>query len=237
MLRRDFVRAVVAVSLAPKQLWSQQAATTALPPPAPVPWTLGLNPKTPLPLTEVADGIAETEVCFFTPLQMETCARLCDTLLPPIGDKPGALQADTPRFLDFLIGSSPDERKHLYAGGLDRLEEQSQSKYKLPFARLSPAQVDVLIKPWLRTWMTDHPPTERHADFINIAHEDILTATMNSKAWNDAAPASGQDWVTGGLYWSPIEPDIDRKGTSCERRPPHVAAAPKAAHTMPVYSR
>jgi hypothetical protein len=237
MLRRDFVRAVAAVSLAPRLLWSQQAASSALPPPAPVPWTLGLNPKTPLPVTDVADGIAETEVRLFTSLQMQTFSRLCDTLLPPIGNKPGALQADTPRFLDFLIGSSPDERKHLYTGGLDWLERESQSRYKLPFARLSATQIDALIKPWLRTWMTDHPPTELHADFINIAHEDILTATMNSKAWNDVGLAATQDWVTGGLYWSPIEPDIYCEGASCERQPPHVAAVPAAAHSMPVYSR
>ena len=189
----------VAVGLAPKLLLSQQAANPAPPPPAPVPWTLGLNPKTPLPLTEVVDGIAETDVQFFTSVQMASLEQLCDVLLPPLANKPGALQADTPRFLDFLIGNSPVERRHLYTGGLDWLEEQSQSRYKLPFARLNAAQVDALIQPWLRAWMTDHPPTERHADFINIAHEDILTATMNSKAWDDAAPAAGADWVTGGL--------------------------------------
>jgi hypothetical protein len=45
MLRRDFVRTVISVCLAPKLLLSQQRATDAPPPPAPVPWTLGLNPK------------------------------------------------------------------------------------------------------------------------------------------------------------------------------------------------
>src|SRR6204780_708066 len=114
MLRRDFVRAVAAVSLAPKLLWSQQTASSAPPPPAPVPWTLGLNPKTPLPVTEAADGIAETEASFFTSTQLATFTRLCDLLLPPLDSKPGALQAGTPLFLDFLIGSSPMPRKKVY---------------------------------------------------------------------------------------------------------------------------
>ena len=107
----------------------------------------------------------------------------------------------------------------------------------MPFARLSDVQADALLKPWLRTWMTDHPPTERHADFINIAHEDIRTATVNSKAWSDAASAAEQDWVTGGLYWSPIEPDIYCKGSACAAMQPHLAAAPKSAHTIPSYPR
>jgi hypothetical protein len=237
MLRRDFVRAAIAVGLAPELLWCQQAANPAPPPPAPVPWTLGLNPNTPLPHTDVAEGIAETEIHFFTALQMSTLERLCDVLLPPLRNKPGALQAETPRFLDFLIGSSPGERRRLYTGGLDWLEAEAQHRYTVSFARLEPAQVDALIQPWLRTWMTDHPPTEPHADFINIAHEDILTATSNSKAWNDAASAASQDWVTGGLYWSPIEPDLHCAGAACGHHPAHVAAVPREPSAMPVYSR
>ena len=46
MLRRDFVCAVVSVSFAPRLLLSQQTANPAPPPPAPVPWTMGLNPET-----------------------------------------------------------------------------------------------------------------------------------------------------------------------------------------------
>jgi Gluconate 2-dehydrogenase subunit 3 len=237
MLRRDFVRTVISVSLAPKLLLSQQRATDAPPPPAPVPWTLGLNPKTPLPVTAVDDEIAETEGSFFTQAQMGTFARLCNVLLPPIGNRPGAVQAGTPLFLDFLIGSSPEPRRRVYTSGLDWLEGESQRQYKVPFARLSDAQADALLKPWLRTWMTDHPPTEHHADFINIAREDIRTATVNSKVWSDAAPAAEEDWVTGGLYWSPIEPDVYCESSACARRPATVIAAPKAAHTFPSYPR
>ena len=237
MLRREFVRAVVAVGVLPNALLAQQSANPAPPPPAPVPWSLGLNPKTPLPVTEPADAIAEYEPGFFTSLEQATLTRLCDLLLPPFGSKPGATQAGTPGFLDFLIGSSPEPRKKLYRSGLDWLDSQAKTEYKLSFAKLDTDQADELIKPWLRTWMSDHPPTEPHADFINIAHEDIRTATSNSKAWDDSGVAAGQDWVTGGLYWFPIEPDMTPLDTASRHPAPHVMAASKSVHAMPSYPR
>jgi hypothetical protein len=213
--------------------FGQQAANPAPPPPAPVPWTLGLNPKTPLPVVEAADDVAVAEASFFSSVQMSSLIRLCDLLLPPLGGKPGASEAGTPAFLDYLIGSSADARKKLYREGLDWLDTEARAKYRLPFARLDNAQADTLIEPWLRTWMSDHPPTEPHADFVNIAHEDIRTATVNSKQWDDASVAAGQDWVTGGLYWSPIEPDLDHR----HEKPVHVVAAAKGAQGMPSYPR
>ena len=196
-----------------------------------------LNPKTPLPATQAADGIAGGETRFFNAAQLASLTRLCDLLLPPLDTKPGALQAGTPIFLDFLIGASPDSRRRVYSDGLDWLDSEAKIKYKQRFAELNASQADALIKPWMRTWMSDHPPTEHHADFLNIAHEDIRTATMNSKVWDDASSAAGQDWVTGGLYWSPIEPDMAGLGATSSHLPPHVMAVPKAAHTMPSYPR
>jgi hypothetical protein len=237
MLRRDFVRAVVTVSLSPKLLLSQQAGNPAPALPAPVPWTLGLNPRTPIPHTEVLDAVAETEVRFFTSQQMATLVRLSDVLLPPIGNKPGALQAQTPQFLDFLIGSSPDKRKKTYTQGLDWLDAEAQRKSKMPFAKLNDAQAEAILKPWLRTWMNDHPPTEPHADFINIAHDDIRTATVNSEVWNNAPSVGSHESNAAGLYWYPIEPDIYEKSSVCAHVPAHVRAVPKASHPIPVYSR
>ncbi|KAA6461143.1 gluconate 2-dehydrogenase subunit 3 family protein [Acidobacteria bacterium AB60] len=239
MLRRDFVRALVTIGVAPKFLLGQQQATPpGAPPPAPVPWLLGLNPKTPLPHVEVAEDVAATELRFFSPLQMQTLTRLAEVLVPPVGDKPGALQAGVPAFLDFLMASSPETRQQVYAGGLDWLEQEAQKKYQTPFSKVSDGQAGALLTPWLRTWMTDHPPTETHADFVNIAHDEIRLATVNSRPWFEATPPpTAPDPFNRSLYWYPIQPDVRYESAECAKIPAHVQAAPKSGHPMPQYPR
>ncbi len=235
MQRRDFVRTMIALGVAP-ELWAQQVANPAPPPPAPVPWTLGLNAKTPLPQVRAADAIASTDATFFSAGQMDALTHLCDALMPPIGEKPGALAAETPAFLDFLIGQSPDPRKKLYTDGLDWLNGVSQSTYDVAFAKLDATQAHAVIAPWLRTWMADHPPTEAHAHFINVAHADIRAATMNSSKWILALGQEDQDWVTSGLYWSPVEPDIYAENFhGVHLRPSPVPGSPSSTHMSPSY--
>lgn len=237
MKRREFVRAVLTIGVAPKLLLGQQQ-TPGAPPPAPVPWLLGLNPRTPLPHVEVAEDMAASELRFFTPLQMQTLTRLADLLVPPIKDKPGAIEAQVPAFLDFLIGSSPDARKQVYSGGLDWLDSESQKKFATSFGKLEDAQAGALITPLLRTWMSDHPPSELHADFINIAHDEIRTATINSRPWFEATPPpSAPDPFNRSLYWYPIQPDVAHDSAACSKLPPHVQAVPKSNHPMPTYPR
>jgi hypothetical protein len=236
MLRRDFVRAVLTVSVAPKRLLSQQQTTPAPPPPAPVPWLLGLNPHTPLPHVEVAEDIAASELRFFTPVQMQTLSRLADVLVPPVSGRPGALQAQVPAFLDYLISVSPDTRKQFYAGGLDWLESEAQEKCHSSVAKLEDAQACALIAPWLRTWMSDHPPVELHADFINIAHDEIRTATVNSREWFEATTSATEpDPYNSSLYWYPIQPDLAHAAYSTI--PPHLQCVPKPDHPFPSYPR
>jgi len=234
MLRRDFVRAVVVAGVAPHALLSQQAGKPELPAPAPVPWLLGLTAKTPLPHTQPAEVVAEPKLAFFTAAQLAILSRLSDVLMPPVGDKPGALQAETPQFLDFLIATSPASTQKMYTAGLAWLNEESLRKYKANFATLDDAKVDAIIKPWLRTWMSDHPPAETHADFINIAHADIRDATINSKQWSAVPSARTQPKTEVALYWTPIEPAINHVQ-------PHVAAhlnsISSTGQKMPQYSR
>jgi hypothetical protein len=236
MVRREFIQAVVSLLAAPRLLFSQQPAKASLPPPAPVPWTLGLNPLTPQPHTQVADGTADPDPRFFSAVQMSTLIRLSDLLQPALDNRPGAVAAETPQFLDFLIGASPASRQKVYTGGLTWLDSESQKKYRKPFANLEDAEADALIRPWLRTWMSDHPPSELHANFVSIAHEDIRTATENSKAWEESLSDTTQR-SRGALYWFPIEPDLHSVSAAASRIPAHVLAAPKSTHFVPSYPR
>lgn len=235
MERREFLRAMAVLAATPKWLLAQQNSNAAPALPAPVPWTLGLNPRTPLPHTVTADTAGETVPSFFSPAQMATLNRLADVMLPRTPAHPGALDAKTPQFLDFLIGHSPAARGSLYIEGLNWLDSQARLKHNKPFAQIETAQVDALVKPWLRTWMTDHPPTQTHADFINIAHADIRTATMNSQIWFEALDPKRQESTTQ-LYWSPIEPDVyAERATSVHTRPTQTIAPPRASHELRSY--
>lgn len=238
MKRREFVRAIITASLAPRLLTGQQPDRAPTPPAGPVPWTRGLVPQMPMPATEAAVDVAEADLTFFSPLQMETLRRLSDVLMPAGSVRAGALEAKTPEFLDFLIGNSSEERKEAYSLGLDWLESSARTTFKKPFARLDATEADTLLKPWLRTWMSDHPPTEPHAGFLGVAHDDIRTATMNSKAWKNAPDTTAADeTAVNGLYWSPIEPLVDNEDPALCGSVTHATAAAKAAKGMPVYPR
>lgn len=227
MRRRDFVKAIVAVPVTALPIFGQntaptaaektsqpQATSSATAPPTPVagpkridePQSFGFQ-SPPIPST-IPDEIATTEQHYFHAEQMATLRKLGDILLPAMNGYPGSTQASAPEFIDFLISVSPVERQRMYRSGLDRLNSEAHKEFGIPFAQVNALQADALLRPWLRTWMRDHPPTEPFAHFINVAHEDIRTATMNSQLWSIAATSAGERAPGIGWYWSPIDPDI-----------------------------
>jgi Gluconate 2-dehydrogenase subunit 3 len=221
MRRRDFVKGIVAVPAAAKAVLGQQSAAPVNPSPQAAAATSSplqvdrfrqqsVGYKAPPVASLVPDAVAQTEARFFNELQMATLRKLSDILMPPLNGYPGALQAQAPEFLDFLIGTSPPDRQQMYQSGLDRLNAEAKKQFGMQFSELNAAQADQLIRPWLATWIIDHPPAEPFTRFINLAHHDIRTATMNSQAWSIAATSSGERAPGMGLYWSPIDPDIQR---------------------------
>ena len=221
MRRRDFVKTLMAASVSAASAVAQQKAPPvppspkAAPAPGPVPWMRGLMEVKPLPITPLTpDAFAETDTHFFNERQTATLRHLCEILQPPYKGYPGATEAGAPEFLDFLIGASPEVQQHIYQSGLDRLDSDAKQKFSKSFSDLDAQQADQVIRPWLRAWVNEHPPTDPYEYFISTVHVDIRTATVNSQAWADAAKKAGEQTPNVDLYWYPIDPDLHRQAAS-----------------------
>ncbi len=161
-----------------------------------------------IPVT-VPDLLAVTETRYFTPVRYATLVRFCEVLMPQGESYPGATQAGVPEFLDFLIGASPAERQAMYNNGLDRLNADAMKECHVAFAKADAKGADMVIRPYLKAWINDHPPREAHEKFIALAHREIRTATMNSPLWAEAAQAAGERTPGVGMYVAALDPGIE----------------------------
>jgi hypothetical protein len=213
MKRRKFVQSLMAApAVAPLAAQTQRPTTQPNTPARQLPQ----QPQqiAPLAVTEV-DLIAGTEQRFFTRDQFSALQKLAAVLVPPLKGKPGALDAHAPEFLDFLIGVSPAERQSLYRNGLESLNRAAQDQFHTNFHGLEGAQVGAIIRPLLiaRYWPQEMPD-DPLKNFMAQVHEDLRTATANSREWaeNGPAPPSGgrvRRFNRGrGLYWRPIDPVV-----------------------------
>jgi hypothetical protein len=199
MKRRKFLTTVAA---APVVAAPALAQTPVQQPPAPTP-AAPTAPSAP-PLQQQPPAAAEAvrlepaphDVAgamvpqFFTAVEMATLARLSDVILPAMNGRPGALEAQAPTFLDFLIGQSPAERQAIYRKGLAGLEQQAQKQFRKGFAALETAQVETLMAPLRQPW-TFIPPADPVARVLREAKADVRTATFNSREWTTGGPAAG----------------------------------------------
>jgi hypothetical protein len=98
---------------------------------------------------------------------------------------------------------SPADRQALYRNGLDALNARAKKQYNKGFADLDAAQCDAIIRPLLVPvpWMHE-PPKDPLQRFMAAAHDDIRTATRNSREWNTSGGRRGG----GQLFWNPVDP-------------------------------
>jgi hypothetical protein len=153
------------------------------------------------------DVVAEPVPRFFTAVQYEALRKLSDLLVPPGNGNPGALDAEVPQFIDLLIGQSPADRKQLYRSGLDLLNERATKQFNKPFGALDASQANSILRPLIVPvpWAYD-PPKDLGTHFATTAHEDIRTATRNSREWAEAAKLAGRRSAGPQLYWNEIDP-------------------------------
>lgn len=211
MKRRDFLHSLaVAPAVAVPGLQppapSPPAAPAGTPAPAPQPAAPPQSTAVPVPDTAPADVVATAVPRFFTPQQFAALTRLSDILFPSIDGAPGALAADVPAFLDFMIDKSPDDRQMLYRTGLDTLQAQARQQFGQAYEDVGGAQAESLLAPLRQPW-TFTPPSDPLAAFLRAAKQDVRLATQNSKVVSEAASATAgrRGGGGGGLYWYEVE--------------------------------
>jgi Gluconate 2-dehydrogenase subunit 3 len=195
MKRRSFFRIVAASSLAPSAAQTKRAAEAAASASAPPPVALE---------STCADAASEPQASFFTPVQFASLRRLCELIMPAAGSTPGAVEAEAPAFLDFLIAASPVEAQQLYREGLDRLEQRARERFASSFGALKSVDAETLLAPLRERW-TYEPPADPVARFLRQAKQDIRTATMNSRGYVAQAAKRRRSGAGIGQYWHPLD--------------------------------
>jgi hypothetical protein len=160
--------------------------------------------ETPLTETSIPDGEAAPVATTFTALEFATLKRLAAMIVPAQSDTPGAIEAEAPEFLDFLIGASPLARKALYREGLERLHVAAHRKRGIDFAALDAADAESLLAPLRAPW-TYRAPSDPFARFLVTLKDDLIQATVNSRPYIEAVSKRRRGAAGVGQYWYNIE--------------------------------
>jgi len=137
-----------------------------------------------IPLS-AADAVAQGLPRYLSKSELAVFADLARALVPAFGEQPGAVEAEAPEFLDFLLSVSPVDVQQLYREGLAQYAKTKD---------LSP-----LTKPW-----THDEPKDPYHRFLRAARTALYQATVNSKPWADAMSQRSRSAGASGLYWLPI---------------------------------
>ena len=123
-------------------------------------------------VTPISSGPPSSPV--FTP-QRAMMTALSERVMPTT-DTPGAIAAGVPEYIEKLLAdwASPDDRKPILAG-LDAIEAQSRTDYKVSADKATPAQQDAL----LTLAMEDKIPGG--ADFFDKFRQLVLTGYFTSE--------------------------------------------------------
>ncbi len=188
MKRRRLLQSIAALPALPA------AAQTA---PAPA-------PEFPKLAETAADAVGQPRGRLFGRDQMAALEKLADLLMPKAGDRPGAVEAGAPAFLDFLIGESNAARRKLYQDGLDRLNSESARLYSKPFRDASATEAKAILAPLAAKW-TYAPPADPFARFLKEVKDDLMQATINSRVYAAAVSRRSRSAAGMGAYWLPLD--------------------------------
>jgi hypothetical protein len=108
---------------------------------AALPW---LSDEGLLAFARIQESNAPPQPKVFSPSQFATLELLVDAIIPTDDRSPGAKQARVADYIDLLV-SEGDRRLSLeWLGGLAALDGEAAARFRAPFVKLGPSQVDAI---------------------------------------------------------------------------------------------
>lgn len=98
---------------------------------------------------------------FLDAAQFTTVDALAEAIIPADDHSPGARQARVADYIDLLLAESDRDTQKTWATGLSLLDAESRLRFKMPFARLTSAQVTTLLTAISRNEAASKTPLER----------------------------------------------------------------------------
>ena len=77
--------------------------------------------------------------------QYSTLEALVEAIIPADEQSPGAREARVADYIDLLLSEVDESTALQWIGGLAELDEEAQTRFKLPFSRLDAAQADAIL--------------------------------------------------------------------------------------------
>lgn len=117
-------------------------------------------------------GTVET----LTAAEAETLGAIAARLIPTDGNGPGATEARAAQYIDRALGGALASFRETYRAGLAAIDRHAQSSKGTPFARLSPADQDELLRDVERNAVTGFS-TDASA-FFNLVLSHTIQGTF-----------------------------------------------------------
>jgi hypothetical protein len=142
---------------------------------AALPW---LSDEGLLAFTRIQETNAAPQLKVFSPAQFETLEVLVDAIIPTDDRSPGAKQARVGDYIDLLLSESDRELALQWLGGLAALDTEAASRFRTPFSRLGPGQVDAILQHISRNENAPKTPLET---FFVMAKQATIRGYYTSK--------------------------------------------------------
>jgi hypothetical protein len=124
---------------------------------AALPW---LSDEGLLAFARIQETNAPPQLKVLSPLQFATLEALVDAIIPTDDRSPGAKQARVADYIDLLLSEGDRELTLQWIGGLAALDAEATSRFRGPFTRLGPDQVDAILQTISRNEKAPQTPLE-----------------------------------------------------------------------------